>query len=117
MLVATAAEAREADRVSSETFGISSEELMRRAAKAAFRVVQTRFPTAKTVVVLAGPGNNGGDARLLAHVLAAEGRRVSLVSVGQALLPASPEPPNLTVAASSPDTPLPYFREFDLAVD
>ena len=51
---------------------ITSIDLMERAAEAAFQWIQQQFPVNKTVAILVGPGNNGGDGlaiakRLLQH--------------------------------------------------
>jgi len=59
-------------------------ELMRRAGVAAAHVAVTEFGVGygSRVAVLAGPGNNGGDAYVVASVLARRGAAVSLVAFG-----------------------------------
>ena len=61
--------------------GVPEPELMQRAAAAAADVA-TRLVSenAKDVLVLAGPGNNGGDARIVARLLAERFFRVHLVA-------------------------------------
>ncbi|HET7267637.1 MAG TPA: NAD(P)H-hydrate dehydratase [Oleiagrimonas sp.] len=46
--------------------GISGDELMRRAARAALDELRHRWPEARRIAVVCGPGNNGGDGFLLA---------------------------------------------------
>ncbi len=53
--------------------GLSGGELMRRAAAAALAVLRAHWPEACRIVVLAGPGNNGGDGYLLAAQARAAG--------------------------------------------
>jgi len=54
-------------------------ELMRRAGQAAWRELLEHWPQAQRLVVVCGPGNNGGDGYVLAwHALVA-GRRVEVV--------------------------------------
>lgn len=64
---------------------IPASDLMRRAGVAAAHLAVTRYGIGygSEVVVLAGPGNNGGDAYVVASVLAARGVSVSLVSFGE----------------------------------
>jgi ADP-dependent NAD(P)H-hydrate dehydratase / NAD(P)H-hydrate epimerase len=57
--------------------GVSLSELMRRAGHACADVLHAEFPDGR-VVVLAGPGNNGGDAFVAASRLVDLGRDVSL---------------------------------------
>lgn len=61
--------------------GGSGESLMRSAAAAVARVVRGRFAHARTVVVVAGSGNNGGDGYEVARLLRAAGRTVRIVRV------------------------------------
>lgn len=63
--------------------GISSEVLMENAAKAVLDEIVTRFPDRKTrILVLAGPGNNGGDAVCLARWLLHKKYNAKLYFVG-----------------------------------
>jgi hydroxyethylthiazole kinase-like uncharacterized protein yjeF len=55
---------------------------MQRAGAAAAAEITTRFPTllSRGVLVLAGPGNNGGDGWVIARAFGAAGVRVSILS-------------------------------------
>ena len=60
--------------------GSTSEILMERAGYSAFRFLTVvAFPGARSALVVAGKGNNGGDASVVARYLAASGRRVEMV--------------------------------------
>ena len=67
----TADAVRRIDRAAIDRCGIAGFELMRRAADAVFATLRERWPDARRIVVLAGRGNNGGDA-LLVGLLALE---------------------------------------------
>ena len=56
-----AREGCELDRLAGEA-GLSGEELMERAGRAAFDVLLSRWPAASRPAVLCGGGNNGGEA-------------------------------------------------------
>jgi hydroxyethylthiazole kinase-like uncharacterized protein yjeF len=68
-----AAQVRELDRRAIEQHGIPGFMLMQRAANAVFRELRWRWPDARRIVVLCGPGNNGGDGLLVAALAHAEG--------------------------------------------
>lgn len=55
---------------------------MQRAAAAAASEIATRFPqqTKRGVLILAGPGNNGGDGWVIARALAASGTEVNVIA-------------------------------------
>ncbi len=55
--------------------------LMERAAAAAMRLVTTLMPEPGAVLILAGPGDNGGDAALLAAMLASAGYSVDICAL------------------------------------
>ena len=66
------------DRLAIEQFGIPGEVLMKRAGAAAFALLRDQWPDAKHIAVLAGTGNNGGDALVAAHYLHEWGARVTV---------------------------------------
>jgi NAD(P)H-hydrate epimerase len=71
MIVVTAEEMRELDRLTIEKYGVSSLALMERAGEATARAILDRFgKIAKGgVLVVAGKGNNGGDGFVIARHL------------------------------------------------
>jgi NAD(P)H-hydrate epimerase len=77
----TAAQARELDRRAIAT-GIKGYALMTRAGQAAFQLLRERWPQASRIVVLAGPGNNGGDGYVLARLAWNQHLDVKVVTVG-----------------------------------
>jgi len=58
-------------------------ELMRRAGQAAWRDVLQQWPQAQRIVVVCGPGNNGGDGYVLARNALMSGRPVQVVRLAQ----------------------------------
>jgi NAD(P)H-hydrate epimerase len=58
--------------------GVSGAVLMENAGRAVVEEVSRRFPDAGTVVVLCGPGNNGGDGFVAARYLKERGYKVRL---------------------------------------
>jgi NAD(P)H-hydrate epimerase len=77
----TVAEMAEADR-RTIAGGMSGMDLMEAAGAAVARIVHRFHPTGP-VLVLCGPGNNGGDGFVAARLLAAQGRDVSLALLGE----------------------------------
>ena len=78
----TADEMGRADRVTSERFGVPSVELMERAGHAVARFVLRELPQSRSIVVLCGKGNNGGDGMVAARHLANAGCGVSVFLLG-----------------------------------
>lgn len=62
--------------------GISLAQLMERAGKAVAQEILERWPEGKQVVILCGPGNNGGDGIVAARHLHAAGREPIVIFVG-----------------------------------
>ncbi len=72
-----------ADRLTAESGRFSGHELMERAGYAVAETVLSRHPEARRVVVLCGPGNNGGDGYVAARLLAERGVEVQVFSLGE----------------------------------
>jgi hydroxyethylthiazole kinase-like uncharacterized protein yjeF len=84
--VLTSTEMREVDRLTTEKYGIPSLLLMENAAHAVSRVIVERLGqqvAGKSVLILCGPGNNGGDGAALARILWTQGAFVEVVLLGQ----------------------------------
>src|SRR5215470_3098582 len=89
MKALTAAEMREVDRLTTERLGISQAQLMEHAGRAVaesvLHAVSERFEApVRSVVVLCGKGNNGGDGFVAARHLRTELRHVTAVLLGSA---------------------------------
>ena len=81
MILLTAAQSRELDRLSQQKYGVRSYDLMTNAGDAVARVIARRWPEAmaRGVLVVAGKGNNGGDGLVAARRLHQAGERVRAV--------------------------------------
>lgn len=84
-----AAQVRELDRIAIEEHGIPGEVLMARAGQAAFAILQRRWPLvrsskSRSLGVLCGVGNNGGDGFVVARLAQAAGYSVRVWQVGDA---------------------------------
>ncbi len=74
-------EMAEADRLTIAA-GATGVDLMEHAGRAIADAVALRQPLGTSIVVVAGPGNNGGDGFVAARLLAERGFRVRLLSLG-----------------------------------
>lgn len=80
----SAAENRELDRRAIEELGIPGIVLMRRAAEAAFDLLRSRWPQARTLTVFCGRGNNAGDGYVVAGLACSRALEVQLLQVTDA---------------------------------
>lgn len=76
------AQVRELDRIAIEEHGIPGIELMERAGYAAFAALRKRWPRVRSIAVMCGVGNNGGDGFILARLAHQAGYEVSVWQVG-----------------------------------
>jgi hydroxyethylthiazole kinase-like uncharacterized protein yjeF len=83
MKIVSAAEMREIDRVTSERFGVPSLTLMENAGTAVAEVVASLYPSAKSIGVICGKGNNGGDGFVVARKLHEFGKNVRLLLLAE----------------------------------
>ncbi len=65
-----AAQVRELDRLATDQAGISPAALMSRAGRAAFAALVRKWPQVRSITVLCGGGNNGGDGYVVAALAA-----------------------------------------------
>ena len=63
-----AADTRAADQRAASEHGMAGSVLMERAGGAAFALLRERFPRARRIAVVCGPGNNGGDGYVMARL-------------------------------------------------
>ena len=77
---------REVDRLTTEKYGIPSILLMENAAHAVARVITEKLGGSvkgKSILILCGKGNNGGDGAALARILAMQGALVNVLLFGK----------------------------------
>ena len=78
----TAEQVRGLDRRAIEERGIPGYELMTRAGHATLNALKALWPAARSISVLCGPGNNGGDGYVVARLARAQSMRVTVVALG-----------------------------------
>ncbi len=59
---------QELEKIAIERFGVSVDNLMQRAGKAAFRELKKRWRAARNITVVCGKGNNGSDGYVVANL-------------------------------------------------
>lgn len=77
----TAEQVRHLDQTAIESFAIDGFDLMKRAGKSAFRLARRHLPEARSVVVLCGGGNNGGDGYVVAGLARQRGWACRCIAV------------------------------------
>lgn len=78
----TAEQTRELDRITIEEFEVSGTVLMERAGTVAFETLKQYWPDAKTICIVCGIGNNGGDGFVVARLAHEQGFQVEVLIVG-----------------------------------
>ena len=78
MKIFSAAQIREADRLTIEREPIASIDLMERAAAAVFSELEFLYPVSTAFAIFCGSGNNGGDGLALARMLRERGNLVQV---------------------------------------
>lgn len=78
MKIYSAKDIRQIDNLYMQATGVQEQELIERAAEAFVKAFIKEEPAPDRVMVLAGPGNNGADARAIARRLREAGRQVDL---------------------------------------
>jgi hydroxyethylthiazole kinase-like uncharacterized protein yjeF len=73
---------REFESIARQRFSFSNADMMGRAGEAALNYLLSAWPHAKKIMVVCGPGNNGGDGYVLAHLALARGLAVTLWLAG-----------------------------------
>jgi NAD(P)H-hydrate epimerase len=77
----TARQVRELDRRAIEDLRIPGYKLMTRAGHATLNAIRACWPEARTLTVVCGPGNNGGDGYVVARVARAQNLAVRTVAL------------------------------------
>lgn len=70
---------READSIAMSDYAIPGIVLMENAGRGASEVIAERFPSSRNILVVCGPGNNGGDGFVVARHLLARSFRVKIL--------------------------------------
>src|ERR1700733_1725174 len=79
MKIVSAEEMRAIDRATSERFGVPSLTLMEDAGTAVADFVLSHYAAASRIVVFCGKGNNGGDGFVAARRLHQKGKKIQVV--------------------------------------
>jgi len=78
----SAEQTRELDRIAIEDFAIPGYTLMQHAGQVTFDAILQKFPDSKSLCVVCGTGNNGGDGYVIARLALQKGLAVQLIQLG-----------------------------------
>lgn len=81
LTIHSAAQVRAIDRYAIEQLKIPGYALMTNAGEAAYLTVRSCWPAAQRIVVLCGPGNNGGDGYVLARLALERGLEIKVIAL------------------------------------
>lgn len=115
-----AAQVRVLDRLAIAQLNITGYALMRRAAQSAYALFKARWPDARSLAVVCGGGNNGGDGLVMAVLAQADGLDVTVFMVGQPEClqnEAKQAWADCTAAGITPQHDLPEVFNADVVVD
>lgn len=82
-VIVSAEEMRRCDRATISDYGVPALVLMERAALAVVREYEKRYADKKSVLVICGAGNNGGDGFAIARLLHLKGYQVAIYFAGE----------------------------------
>lgn len=82
--VYTAAQVRQLDQLTIQQAGIPAYTLMAQAGQAVFDHLRATWPATRSLCVLCGNGNNGGDGYVIARLALQAGWQVTLLTLGDA---------------------------------
>ncbi len=80
MRIVTAAQMKQIEK-NADASGLSYLQMMEHAGSAAYQIIRQEQPDMKTLVILAGKGNNGGDGFVVARLAARDGLTVHVILV------------------------------------
>lgn len=103
------AEASQAHDHALQAGGLSALQLMRRAAEAAYATLRRHWPGAETLLVLAGPGHNGGDGAVLAGLAQRRGLHCTVYYLAPPKTETARRAKEFAEAAGVAIAPLPAF--------
>ncbi len=78
----SADQVRELDRIAIQDFGIPGFTLMQRAGKVTLGTMLDSYPESKSICILCGTGNNGGDGYVIATLAIDAGLKTTLIQLG-----------------------------------
>lgn len=83
----TTEEMQALEKLASKKYGVSTDEMMRHAGKSLHDFVVDELPAVKRILVMAGKGNNGGDALVAGKLLKKSGCEVTVVHADESFPP------------------------------
>ena len=82
MILTTAQQMKQLDQRAIQDFGLPGSVLMENAARGTVQVIQSQYPQTRSMAVLCGKGNNGGDGLVIARYFHSLGLKVRVYLAG-----------------------------------